>query len=220
MEERTTGLILRTRLLTETSLIIHWLTQDFGRLSTVAKGARRPKSPFLGKLDLFYLADFTFHPSRRSELHTLREISVLEYHPSLRQDWVYLCQASYFVQLLEQTTETNTPLPGLLDLLNGALQILPQRPPDAALVLAFETKLLSELGLKPDVNQTRLSPGTRQILEQLSIADWTVATRLRLSPAQQDEIDRFLHGLILSHVGQVPKGRAGALASVRVPKDG
>ena len=34
-------MILRTRPLTETSLIVHWLTRDFGRISTVAKGARR-----------------------------------------------------------------------------------------------------------------------------------------------------------------------------------
>ena len=67
MDERATGIILRTRLLTDTSLIVHWLTPDLGRLATVAKGARRPKSPFRGKLDLFYEADFSFARSRRSE---------------------------------------------------------------------------------------------------------------------------------------------------------
>ena len=47
MVETTTGLVLRTRPLTETSLIVHWLTREFGRLATVAKGARRPNHPFL-----------------------------------------------------------------------------------------------------------------------------------------------------------------------------
>ena len=73
MTESATGLILRARPLTETSLIIHWLTPDLGRIAMVAKGARRAKSPFAGKLDLFYLADFSFNRSRRSDLHTLRE---------------------------------------------------------------------------------------------------------------------------------------------------
>ena len=41
MIQNATGLILRTRPLTETSLIVHWLTPDFGRIATVAKGARR-----------------------------------------------------------------------------------------------------------------------------------------------------------------------------------
>jgi DNA repair protein RecO (recombination protein O) len=66
MSERTIGLILRTRPFTETSLIVQWLTADFGRLSTIAKGARRTKSPFAGKLDLYYLAEFSFVRSRRS----------------------------------------------------------------------------------------------------------------------------------------------------------
>src|SRR5206468_11240639 len=88
-----TGLILRTRPLTETSLIVHWLTPNFGRLATVAKGARRPKSPFRGQLDLFYLADFSFYRSRRSDLHILREVSLRDTNAALRQDLDRLQQA-------------------------------------------------------------------------------------------------------------------------------
>src|SRR6516225_8802932 len=76
MIERATGLVLRARPLTETSLIVNWLTSNLGRLATVAKGARGPKSPFRGKLDLFYLADFTFTRGRTTDLHKLREVSV------------------------------------------------------------------------------------------------------------------------------------------------
>src|SRR5436190_21699232 len=100
MEERTHGLILRTHPLTETSLIVHWLTPDFGRIATVAKGARRPKSPFRGKLDLFFLADFSFARSRRSELHTLREVCLRDTHPALRENYSYLQQVSYCVALI------------------------------------------------------------------------------------------------------------------------
>ena len=57
--ERTTGLVLRTRPLTDTSLIVEWLTRDFGRIATAARGARRAKSAFRGQLDLFYLADLS-----------------------------------------------------------------------------------------------------------------------------------------------------------------
>ena len=76
MIESTHGIILRTRPLTETSLIVNWLTPDLGRIATVAKGARRPKSPFAGKLDLFYTAEFSFSRSRSSELHNLREVKL------------------------------------------------------------------------------------------------------------------------------------------------
>src|SRR5580765_2597628 len=106
MIERATGLILRTRPLTETSLIVHWLTPDLGRLATVAKGARRPKSPFRGKLDLFYLAEFSFSRSRSSERHNLRQIQLRETHEFLPRDLLFLQQASYCVWLVELTTET------------------------------------------------------------------------------------------------------------------
>src|SRR5512139_17835 len=99
MVERTSGLILRTYPLTETSLIVHWLTPAMGRLATVAKGARRPKSPFRGKLDLFYEADFSFNRSRRSELHNLREVTVRETHSVLRQDLACLQQAAHCAAL-------------------------------------------------------------------------------------------------------------------------
>src|SRR5271170_6621376 len=106
MTESTHGIILRTRPLTETSLIVHWLTPDLGRIATVAKGARRPKSSFRGQLDLFYTADFSFIRSARSELHNLRETKTLATHAKLREDLVWLQQASYAAALIEQTTET------------------------------------------------------------------------------------------------------------------
>ena len=79
MDEKANGIILRVRPLTDSSLIVHWLTQEHGRLSTVAKGARRPKSALRGKLDLLFEADFSFRRSRRSDLHTLREVQPVSY---------------------------------------------------------------------------------------------------------------------------------------------
>src|SRR5436189_3767767 len=128
-DERSTGLILRTRLLTETSLIVHWLTPELGRLATVAKGARRPKSPFGGKLDLFYVADFSFSRSRVSELHNLREIALRETHEYLRRDLRFLQQASYCVRLIELATETDTPLGSVFDTIQGFLSVLPKAQP-------------------------------------------------------------------------------------------
>src|SRR6266403_1912558 len=106
MIETTTGLITRTRPLTETSLIVHWLTPDLGRVATVAKGARRPKSPFVGKLDLFYAADFSFTRSRTSELHNLREVKLQGTHGAIREDISKLQQAAYAAAYVAPATET------------------------------------------------------------------------------------------------------------------
>ncbi len=211
MIESAAGLVLRTRPLTETSLIVHWLTPSLGRLATVAKGARRPKSPFRGKLDLFYRADFSFNRSRRSELHTLREVSLRETHRGLREDLGLLQQASYCTALVEQATEAETPLPHVFDLMLGLLQHLTAHPPQPQTVFAFELKLLTELGLKPDLDKSKLNPGTRQLVRVLVGDDWPVVARLRATAAQEVELGHFLHGFLIYHLGRMPKGRNAAM---------
>jgi DNA repair protein RecO (recombination protein O) len=212
MDERGRGLVLRLYPLTETSLIVNWLTPDFGRLATVAKGARQPRSPFAGKLDLFYLADFTFSRSRRSELHTLKEISLRETHLFLRQDLGLLRQASYCANLVEQTTEKETPLPRIYNLLQQLLLHLHERQLEGQAIFAFELKLLEELGLKPELAKTRLSPGAVQLVHMLTRNDWTAIARLKLSPAQVQELRQFLHGFLIFHLGKIPKGRNAAVS--------
>jgi DNA repair protein RecO (recombination protein O) len=213
MQARTTGLILRTYPLTETSLIVHWLTSDLGRIATVAKGARRPKSQFQGKLDLFYLADFSFHRSRRSELHTLREVSLCEIHSALREDLAHLQQAAYASALIEQTTETETPLPQIFQLFRCFLAHLVTQPAQPLNIFAFEIKLLHELGLMPDFRRTKLSAGSQQLLGRLIEMDWTALPNLKLSEAQAHAIRRFLHEFLIYHLGKIPKGREESVAA-------
>ena len=212
MTESTHGIILRVRPLTETSLIIHWLTPDLGRIATVAKGARRPKSPFAGKLDLFYAADFSFSRSRRSELHTLREASLRETHGAIREDILKLQQAGYAATFIEQATETDTPLPEIFELTRGFLENLCLQPPQPQAIFALELKLLGELGLAPDFEETHLKAGTKKIIEALQGGDWASASRLKLSAAQAGELRQFLHGFIILHLGRLPSGRLAALA--------
>jgi DNA repair protein RecO (recombination protein O) len=210
--ESASGLILRTRPLTETSLIVHWLTPELGRVAMVAKGARRAKSPFAGKLDLFYAADFSFSRSRRSDLHNLREVKLLETHGAIREDIGKLQQAAYAANFLEQATETETPLPEIFELVRGFLKFLCEQKPSPQNIFALELKLLHTLGLAPDLAETRLTPGARKIVAALLQSGWTDGARLRLSQAQAAELHGWLHGFLILHLGRLPRGRAAALA--------
>ena len=211
MDERATGIILRTRPLTETSLIVHWLTPEHGRIATVAKGARRPKSPFRGKLDLYYLGEFRFLRHRRSDLHTLCEVSLRDTHAKLREDFKKLEQAAYCAALIEHATEADTPLPELYELFAGFLAHLTANPPAPETVLAFELKALRQLGLEPDIYESKHSEGTRTLLRKLTDADWPLIARLKASEAQLHEMQQFLHGFLIYHPERLPKGRADAI---------
>jgi DNA repair protein RecO (recombination protein O) len=208
MIESGTGLILRTRPLTDTSLIVHWLTPDFGRIATVAKGARRQKSPFAGKLDLFYLAEFSFQRSRRSELHQLREVSLRETHAIIRTELEYVQQASYAAALIEQTTEMDTPIPEIYSLMAGFLKNLHKYVPQSRTLFAFEVKLLSELGLQPDFEKDKINADLKQILRILLVSDWDALSRLKLSRTQSVALRQYLHGFLVYHLGKVPATRS------------
>ena len=209
MIESTHGIILRTRPLTETSLIVHWLTPELGRIATVAKGARRPKSPFSGKLDLFYAADFSFNHSRTSELHNLREVKLHATRSGLRDDMGKFQQAAYATAFIEQATETETPLPEIFKLVESFLNFLGANPAAPKNIFALELKFLRELGLEPDATETRLTPGAKKIVERLTAEDWK--NNLRLTDAQSAELRQWLHGFLIFHLGKLPRGRTMAI---------
>lgn len=213
MIENASGLILRTRPLTETSLIVHWLTPELGRLATVAKGARRPKSPFAGKLDLFHTADFSFTRSRRSELHTLREASLRDMRPTLRTDLARLQFAAYASACVELTTETETPIPEIFTLVRDFLDHLASARTHPRLIFAFELKLLAVLGLDPDWDELRLAAATRELAEALQLSDWPQIESLTMSEQQVRELRDWLHGFLIFHLGRLPRGRADVTLS-------
>jgi DNA repair protein RecO (recombination protein O) len=205
MDERGTGIVLRTRPLTESSLIVNWLTPELGRIAMVAKGARRPKSPLRGKIDLFYTAEFTFARSRRSDLHNLREVNLLKTRDVLRRDLGCLNQAAYCARLIEQTTESETPLPEIYELFATFLDALSSRSPAPITVLAFEIKLLAELGLSPQEGKAARNA------ERLAPLGWNEIHQLAMSETELRELRQFLHGFLIYHLGKIPSNRAAAL---------
>src|SRR5450631_2379052 len=105
--ESATAILLRKRKLSDTSLIISWCTESLGCIQTVAKGARRPKSAFAGKLDLFFEVDIQIARSRRSSLHTLTEVVLRNPFRGIRQSHLRAQTAAYFVELIEICTESD-----------------------------------------------------------------------------------------------------------------
>ncbi len=145
--EKSTGIIIRLTKLTETSLIVHWCTDTHGLIKTVAKGARRPKSAFAGKLDLFFEADIGWVENRKSELHTLRELRVLNYRERLRKRYVDTVVAAYFGELLAHVVELGYPVPELFDLLRRGLGYLEDQGADKRAFLHYERELARLLGV-------------------------------------------------------------------------
>lgn len=173
----TRGIIVRLTRLTDTSLIVHWFTEHYGLVKTVAKGARRPKSSFAGKLDLFFGGELTATQARSGELHPLREVAISEWREGLRRSYTSTLLAAYCCQLLEIAVEPEHPDPQLHDLLRRALDHLDTSPASLRAMRHFETELARILGVSQMQHDAAISlrdalgtlPASRkELLERLS----------------------------------------------------
>ena len=203
MDERTTGLVLRVFPLTETSLVVHWLSPEAGRIGTVAKGARRAKSPFRGKLDLFHLAEFSFRCSRRSDLHTLCEVVLTESFPNLRTDVDLLDCLARATKLLTRSTEEQTPLRSEFELMLELVRRLDGGGASEFWLSAFEIKFLASQGQEPNWAKAKLDPGIRAIAAKIAAGDWVDLAKLRPSEVQLRRLAGFLDQFIRHHVGPI-----------------
>lgn len=151
------GTLIRRIPLTETSLIVHWCTLESGIVKTVAKGARRPKSPFAGQLDLFYRCELEIHPARQGDLHILRDLVVEHRRLGLRRNWIQTLAASCFVKWIDLVAESGTPLPELAELLDRALDYLDEKDVDGRVLRHFERRLAALLGIDEPGGEAHLS---------------------------------------------------------------
>jgi len=144
--ESTEAIVTRLTRLTDSSLIVHWFSERHGLVKTVAKGALRPKSPFAGKIDLFFGGIITFARSR-GELHPLREVVIHEWREGLRKQYASTLLAAYCCQLLESAVEPAHPEPFLHDLLRRALDHIAERGASLRAMRHFESEVARHLGV-------------------------------------------------------------------------
>lgn len=141
------GVILRLTKLTDTSWIVTWCVEGRGLVKTVAKGARRAKSQFSGKLDLFYTAELGWVESKKSELHTLREVVVSDYAEGIRKSYKNTMVAGYFASLVEYVMEDGHAEDDVFSLLVRAYQYLSENDAEERAVVHFEKELAKLLGI-------------------------------------------------------------------------
>ncbi|HSJ03944.1 MAG: DNA repair protein RecO [Verrucomicrobium sp.] len=145
--DKATAILINRHRLTESSLIVHWCSQELGLFKTVAKGALRPQSVFAGRLDLFVTCEVVFLHNPKSDLHSLKEVHLTQPRLQLRSSYARVLAGTYFSKLVELVVERETPLDGIHDLLKLSLDYLDTHDPTPRLVHRFENKLCEELGL-------------------------------------------------------------------------
>jgi DNA repair protein RecO (recombination protein O) len=146
------ALVLRSVDVFETSLVVTLFTRELGKISALAKGARRLKSPFQGGLDLLGISDIVLIPKATESLDLLTEAASTERFASLRRDLAALYAGYYLAELLSDLTDFHDPHPKLFDAARITLRHLGDARLRPRRVVRFELACLRELGLLPSLD--------------------------------------------------------------------
>jgi len=147
---KTDAIVLRSLRYGEADRILHLYTPGRGRIGAIAKGVRRTRSRFGGRLEPFCRVRLVCHEGR-GELLTVTGVETLESHSALREQAVTLDAAARACDAVARIFETGEPHPGVYNLLANELALLAADPRYAthANALAFRLKLLVAAGLAP-----------------------------------------------------------------------
>jgi DNA repair protein RecO (recombination protein O) len=151
---KTEAVVLRSLRYGEADRILHLYTPHRGRIGAIAKGVRRARSRFGGRLEPFFRLQMELHEGR-GELLTVTGAQTVDGHPQLRGDAGALDAAARACDAVGRLFETSEPHPGVFHLLCRQLLLLDERAgsgePVWAGALAFRMKLLLAAGLAPQL---------------------------------------------------------------------
>lgn len=148
--QKTKAYVLARIPLRETSWILTCLTESFGKVKGVVKGARKEKSPWLLSCELYTHANMIFYEKTKTNLHLITELSVLDSHEKLRRNFKGLAYAGYFSEILDQLLDLGEPHSEIFDLFQESILLLEKDAKSYWLLArAFEVQFLKLLGLLP-----------------------------------------------------------------------
>jgi DNA repair protein RecO (recombination protein O) len=144
------ALILRRHPYSESSLIVHAISREHGKVHLVARGAYRPRSRFYCLLDLFHELHLEWSGSPERELKTLRNGSLLTRRRGITEDLAQYRAALSLLELTELGSRPGAAEPELYDELSYSLDRLSagSSPPDFERI-SFELAFLQRHGLAP-----------------------------------------------------------------------
>jgi DNA repair protein RecO (recombination protein O) len=147
---KTEAIVLRGIRYGEADRVLHVYTPERGRVSAIAKGVRRAKSRFGGRLEPFFRLNLVLYEGR-SDLLTVTSAETLAGHPRLREHGAALDGAARACDAVGRLFGDGEPHSGVYHLLANQLALLDREPQRAtrANALAFRLKLLLAAGFAP-----------------------------------------------------------------------
>jgi DNA repair protein RecO (recombination protein O) len=148
------ALLLRSVDFGESDRIVHFLTRDHGRLTAIAKGARRSRRRFPGTLDVFNRLTIEGRLKPRASMAFLERARLIDAFLGIRVDLARYALASFLVEMLDRLSPEGlegSEATRLYDFAVESLELIGgAKRPDARLRVWLELRALDALGLRPE----------------------------------------------------------------------
>ena len=214
---KTEAIVLRSIRYAEADRILHLYTPHRGRVSAIAKGVRRTRSRFGGRLEPYFRLHMVLYEGR-SELLTVTSAHTLDGYPRLREDAAALDSAARACDAVGRLFETAEPHPGVFALLCNELALLDagagagRSHATLANQLAFRLKLLLAAGLAPQLAACASCGEADHLAAFSGAAGGVVCTACEASGfALGEEAHAFMTGALGSALADVPAAGDRAL---------
>ena len=147
----TSAIVLRRIHFGETDNILTLFSKEHGKISAIAKGARKAISKLSGATDPLTCSRFALASGHN--LQVVVQAEMVDSFPGLHTSVERLAQGQYFAELMTAFTEDDAPHPELYQLMLRALRLLEKAPDPESISRWYELNLLDELGYAPDLLQ-------------------------------------------------------------------
>jgi DNA repair protein RecO (recombination protein O) len=171
--EKDKAIVLRVIAFSETSSVVTLFTRDMGKISALAKGARRPKSAFEAALDLLAVCRIVYIHKSSPSLDLLTEAKLERRFRAASRDLSRLYAGYYVAELLNELTTEGDPHSELFQEAERTLRALDDNGDVRREIMRFELVALRLLGHLPSLDacvecgQT-IPPGGRVAFGQLA----------------------------------------------------
>ena len=145
------GIVLRSFPFGEADKVVVLLSPNHGKLRTVAKGVRKTKSRFGGRLETFSHVDLVLYEGRN--LDTITQVSMIEPFRGLRADLDRVLAAGVMVEIADAVAQENESSVRLFLLLQRGLRALDAGRDVPDLVTAFLLKAAETIGVAPALDR-------------------------------------------------------------------
>ncbi len=150
LEERTPAIVLRSRAHGESDKIVTFLTRGWGKITGIAKGAKRSRRRFVNVLEPFTQVQLRFRPSRTDGLAFIFGCDLIRSFRGPSRDLQRFALASYVTELIDVMVVGREAGPETYELLLQSLVVLEEQGAPSPLFLSmFELLLLTDAGYAP-----------------------------------------------------------------------